>query len=81
MPRPPMAPPLPEHPGESLNSIQALQSAERRKDKDIKDGEYYKGKNKNKQNAPPPQDPAPRSDIIKTFRKHFEMVQKRQKHH
>lgn len=34
------APPLPEHPGESLNSIQALQSAERRKDENIKDEEY-----------------------------------------
>lgn len=33
-PAPPVAPPLPEHPGESLNSVQALQRDERRKDEE-----------------------------------------------
>ena len=39
-PRPSRSPALPDHPGESLNSVQALQRDERRKDEDIKDEEY-----------------------------------------
>lgn len=56
---PPITPPIPEHPGESLNSVQALQTDKHRKDKDMKDEEYWKNM------YPSPQ------DVIMTSRIHL----------